>query len=154
MVMGAPTPQMPVLSSGFHGNIATWPDGFRVVGVHGASECVEEICIIHNPTAHDLNTLPLRFDGGSFLREMPDGSLTPDPDDLRFRQGETIILENSAYCSVCDTKVVSKHRRHYSRCKCAAMVSVNGGLDFPRHVIGPGYVDTTKTAKLMIEDEI
>ena len=132
------------------GQTATWDCGLKLYNVHDAADCFDVVCVIHNPSEHDLDHLPLAFLGGSFLRILPDGDMVVDPDDYNFRQSRVVILKNAAYCSTCKTEAVSQFRHDFQHCKCeTGGVDADGGYDYIRHLGGDSYVDASVTAQLL-----
>jgi hypothetical protein len=65
----------------------TWiVGGVVLVGVHAATECAGESCVIHNPSDHHMRGWPLtwREDRRFFERTCPHGVAHPDPDSAEW----------------------------------------------------------------------
>ncbi len=64
--------------------------GQILVKIHPmAARCVEEGCVIHAPSDHNMRDFPTfwRYDAYKMERTCPHGIGHPDPDDLRYRNG-------------------------------------------------------------------
>lgn len=99
---------------------------------HLTGTCLGEFCPVHNPSNHDLRNYPLIFTGVNMLRELPNGSLVPDPDDYYYNMGHSVIVKNMAKCYKCNTIVQSFNRHDFQECKCGN-IFVDGGFDYTRH---------------------
>jgi len=120
--------------------------GQIIENVHLVGTCLGEFCPIHNPSDHDFRDFPLVFTGVNMLREFPDGTLIPDPDDYSYNKGNPVILENSAKCYKCETTVKSISRHDFQECSCGN-VFVDGGYNYIRQgfLEGQYYENTSLT---------
>ena len=77
--------------------------------VHGATTCLGEHCVAHNPSDHSMRDFPLvyRSDKNLFERVCPHGVGHPDPDSVEFFElmGDTTMAVHG--CDGCCAPVES-----------------------------------------------
>lgn len=118
----------------------------KVLTHHDKDKCSGQ-CALHNPTDHEFRQYPLDWDEAWLVMvrrvPVPGGVETViDPDEYRLR-GPKYLLENSAQCMECHTRIVSMDRHDFVSCRCGN-VSVDGGHDYARRVFqNNNWVDTS-----------
>lgn len=121
-------------------------DSGMVLVHHDQANCSGR-CPLHSPTDHEFRQYPMDYDfaWGVMVRRIPvPGGVETiiDPDEYRLR-GPKYLLENSAQCLECDTRIVSMTRHDFVTCRCGK-VSVDGGHEYARRVFdGDNWVDTS-----------
>lgn len=65
-----------------------------------------------------------------------------DPDDYNLNSRGFVVIENSARCLNCKTKIESTHRHHFVMCECGT-IGVDGGSSYFRRIGDPNYMEDT-----------
>jgi len=63
----------------------------------------------------------------------------------RIKELKERIIQNSLYCKLCDTEIISTHRHHFISCKCGSF-SADGGKDYLKrcgNITSDNYEDTS-----------
>ena len=108
----------------------TFNSGQIIARVHSPTQCLGDVCPIHNPSDHALRGEQLFFNGTHMVRRVG-AELFIDPDDYYFRNWGKAILRNSAICKLCGDAIESIHRHHMATCSCGE-ISVDGGQAYFR----------------------